>query len=58
MKDPDNILEAIAKGDRHRFLELLDQGVKAATQQASAESHALGLPVVDGRASPKGNERG
>lgn len=57
MNDSDNILEAIAKGNRYRFLELLDKGVKEATRQASADSHALGLSVVDGRGSPKGNER-
>lgn len=57
MRNPDNILEAIAKGDRHRFLELLDKGVKDATRQAAAESQALGLPVVDGRASSRGSVR-
>ena len=44
-----NILTAIAERDGRRFLEILDQGVKAATRQASVESHARGLKVVDGR---------
>lgn len=57
MKGLDNLLEAIANGNHQLFLALLDQGVKVATRQASAESHALGLSVVDGRGSPKGNER-
>lgn len=58
MNDPDNLLDAIAKGNHQRFLELLGKGLKDATRQASTESHALGLSVLNGRASLRGNERG
>lgn len=45
-----NILQAIEDRDSERFLSILDEGVRAAIRQASEESHALGLHVVDGRA--------
>lgn len=45
-----NILQAIEDRESDRFLQILDDGVRAAVRRASEESHALGLDVVDGRA--------
>lgn len=44
-------MQAIEDRDFERFLEILDDGACAAVCQASEESHALDLNVVDGRAS-------
>lgn len=46
-----NILQAIRDRDFSRFLQILDEGAKAACLEAAYRSRQLGLPVVDGRAS-------
>jgi len=44
-----NILRAVESQDSGAFLAILDDAFKQAAKAASAESHALGLDVADGR---------
>jgi hypothetical protein len=50
MRKSTNILDAIRDRDFALFLNFLDNGVKAASREASYRSHELGLDVIDGRA--------
>jgi len=45
-----NVLAAIRDRDFARFLQILDDGAKAACREATYQSHKLGLYAVDGRA--------